>query len=398
MNGGAPTSRALDGRPVRIGVAGMGSAGQAFLPALAAHRGFVLAAFAEVEGDVRERMSAKLGIPSHATVDALVRHPGLDAIYVATPTALHADHVVRAAAAGLHVLVEKPMASNLDDASTMVEAAERAGIVLLVGHSHSYDLPIRRMRERIASGEFGAVRMAHTWCYTDWVRRPRRADELLDAEGGGVTFRQGAHQFDILRLLCGGRAASVRAKAFDWDPQRKVTGAHTVFIDFDDGPVATAVYNGYGGLDSRELGGGVSEWGFPLPLQGAAPPAPPRSPADELHAKQARAGHAILSGAPFQPFFGLTVASCERGDLRQSPDGLIAYSSQGRSEEPLRLDAPPRALVLAEFHDAISGRAAALHDGRWGMATLEVCVAALESSHTGREVRLRRQVALPPGL
>jgi phthalate 4,5-cis-dihydrodiol dehydrogenase len=389
--------RSRDGSAVRIGIVGMGLAGQSFLPALAAHAGFELVAFAEPALAVRERIASMHGVAAYESIDLLVRHPGLDALYIATPTTMHASHVRQAVAARLHVLVEKPMAANIEQAQTMVEAADREGVVLLVGHSHSYDLPIQRMRELIVSGELGRVRMVHTWCYTDWVRRPRRADELDDSEGGGVTFRQGAHQFDIIRLLCGGRAATVRAKVFDWDPQRAVTGAHSVFIDFDDGPAATVVYNGYGGLASSDLCFDISEWGFrqtsgerPRPVQSIGD----GSLDDELLAKQARAGSATLSGAPYQPIFGLTIVSCERGDIRQSPDGLIVHTAGGRRDIALPLDRSPRDLVLAEFHDAITGVTAPLHDGRWGLATLEVCVAALASSRSGREVSLKHQVAL----
>ena len=74
--------------------------------------------------------------------------------------------------------------------------------------------------------------MANTWAFTDWVYRPRRPEELDVAKGGGVTFRQGAHQFDILRYLCGGLARSVRAKTFDFDASRPTVGAHVAFVDF----------------------------------------------------------------------------------------------------------------------------------------------------------------------
>ena len=77
--------------------------------------------------------------------------------------------------------------------------------------AHGYDLPIQHMREIIAGGRLGRVRMIHTWNFTDWVYRPRRPDELLVESGGGVTFRQGSHQFDIVRLLGGGEVKSVRA-------------------------------------------------------------------------------------------------------------------------------------------------------------------------------------------
>ena len=68
-------------------------------------------------------------------------------------------------------------------------------------------------------------------------------------------------------------------------------------------------------------------------------------------------------------------------------------SRSGVREIVLPVDHSPRELVLDEFHAAITGTSPALHDGRWGLATLELCVAALESSRTGAEVRLREQIA-----
>ena len=75
---------------------------------------------------------------------------------------------------------------------------------LVVGHSHSFDAPILRTRELIASGAFGAVRMINALNYTDFLYRPRRPEELDTAQGGGAVFNQAAHQVDIVRLLGGG--------------------------------------------------------------------------------------------------------------------------------------------------------------------------------------------------
>jgi phthalate 4,5-cis-dihydrodiol dehydrogenase len=380
---------------VRIGVAGMGAAGQGFVAPLQDHAEFEWVALAEPAEDLRREFGAAHAVTAYPTLQEMLRHPGLDAVYLATPTELHAEHTVAVAEAGLHVLVEKPMAPTLAGGRAMVEAAERAGVVLLVGHSHSHDLPIRRMHELIASGELGPVGMANSWCYTDWVHRPRRPDELDASRGGGVTFRQGAHQFDILRLLCGGQGRSVRARSFDWDARRHTTGAHTVWIEFENGAVATAVYNGYGRFSTMDLCGDISEWGFRQP-----PASRPRhragaagSTQDELKAKRERARSAIPAQAPHQPFFGLTLVSCAGGDLRQSPDGLLVYDDNGTREIPLAADRSPRSLVLDEFAAAVSGRQAPLHDGRWGLATLEICVAAMHSAATGSEVRLHEQVA-----
>ena len=380
---------------IPIGVVGLGAAGRAFIPAILANPGFKLVAIAEPVADARASVAAEHGIEGYATVQAMLRYSELAAVYIATPTNLHPEHVALVCAAGKHVLVEKPMAVSLDEARAMIASAEQADVVLLVGHSHSYDLPIHRMREIIAGGTLGRVRMVNTWCYTDWVYRPRRPEELEVVKGGGVTYRQGSHQFDIIRLLCGGMTRSVRACTFDFDPGRRTIGAHIAFLDFEDGAAATAVYNGYGNFSSMDLCFNTSEWGFPQAPESRKParrPAPGVAPQDEVRAKQLRAMNAIQASAPGQPFFGMTLVSCERGDIRQSPRGLYVYSDQGQAEIELPTDRSPHTLVLAELHDAITGKTRALHDGRWGLANLEVCMAAIASSASSREVILHEQV------
>jgi phthalate 4,5-cis-dihydrodiol dehydrogenase len=380
---------------IRLGIAGMGAAGQAFVAALREHAVIEWVALAEPVDELRRHWEQQ-GIAAYSSVEAMLAHSGLDAVYIATPTPLHSQQVVQAAQAGKHVLVEKPMAQSLESARAMVDAAHRTGVVLLVGHSHSHDLPIRRMREVIESGELGVVGMVNTWCYTDWVHRPRRPEELEAALGGGVTFRQGSHQFDIVRLLCGGKARSLRARTFNWDPAHSTIGAHSVWIEFENGAAATAVYNGYGGFSSMDLCDGISEWGVrqpPASRESRSANVPSRSPEDELRAKRERAATAIPAQAPHQPFFGLTLASCERGDIRQSPQGLYIYQQSGMREIVLPTDRSPRQLVLDELCDAVAGRKPALHDGAWGLATLEICVAAIHSSMIGAEVQLHEQVA-----
>ena len=302
------------------GIVGMGAAGWAFLPAIRGNPAFRLAAVAEPVAGLRDDVAAETGVAVHADLAALLRQPDVDAVYVATPTDLHPEHVAQACAAGKHVLTEKPMAITVEQAQAMVDAAERAGVVLQVGHSHSYDLPIARMREIVRSRRLGRVRMIHTWNFTDWMARPRRPAELDIGQGGGVTYRQGAHQIDILRLIGGGLVKSVRATTFDWHASRRSIGAHTIYLNFSDGTAATAVYNGYGHLPGSELTGGVGEWGVPeMPGRRVAPkPTAPLTPEQELAAKRKRARTAIPASAPHQPHFGLTLVSCERGDIRQS--------------------------------------------------------------------------------
>src|SRR2546428_11918539 len=96
------------------------------------------------------------------------------------------------------------MAPSLDEASGMVRAAEAHARHLLLCHPHSLDPPIRKIREIAQTGALGRIRMLHNWCFTDWLYRPRNTEELDTRLGGGVTFRQGSHQFDILRFIGGG--------------------------------------------------------------------------------------------------------------------------------------------------------------------------------------------------
>jgi phthalate 4,5-cis-dihydrodiol dehydrogenase len=377
---------------IGVGIVGVGAAAFAFLPAMRKSGRFRVAGLAEPDPHVRDAVAAETGVPGHADLAGLLRQPGIDAVYVATPTELHPEHVMQACAAGKPVLTEKPMAVRVEQALAMVEAAERAGVVLQVGHSHSYDPPIARMRAMVASGALGSVRMAHTWNFTDWMARPRRPAEFDVTQGGGVTYRQGAHQIDILRLIGGGLVKSVRAAMFDWDETRRSIGAHTIYLSFADGVAATAVYNGYGNFSGSELTSGVGEWGT-IEQARRAEPKVALSPEQELAVKRQRARGAIPSETPHQPHFGLTVVSCERGDIRQSPDGLLVYSAKGREEIALPKDWGPRDQVLAEFADAIDGKPVT-HTGRWGLANLEVCTAAIESSRTGREIELKHQIAV----
>jgi phthalate 4,5-cis-dihydrodiol dehydrogenase len=377
----------------KIGIVGMGAAGWAFVPAIRGSAAFELAAVAEPAADLRETVAKELGVAVYPDLQTMLEKAALDAVYVATPTELHPEHVALCCSAKKNVLTEKPMAIRVEQAQAMIAAAEKAGVVLQVGHSHSYDLPIARMREIVASGALGRARMIHTWNFTDWMARPRRAAELDVAQGGGVTYRQGAHQIDILRLLGGGLVKSVRATTFDWDASRRSIGAHTIFLNFADGTAATAIYNGYGFFPGSELTGGVGEWGEPSKPRASAKSSAPLSPEEELAAKRKRARNAIPANAPHQPHFGLTMVSCERGDIRQSPDGLLIYSDNGREEITLSKEVSPRDLVIAEFARAIEGKAVT-HTGHWGLANLEVCTAAIESSRTGKEIELKYQVAV----
>src|SRR4051794_24927249 len=110
---------------VPIGIVGLGAAGRAFIPAILANPGFKLVAIAEPVAEVRASVAAEHGVEGYPTEAAMLQHPGLAAVYIATPTDLHPEHVSLACAAGKHVLVEKPMAVSLDEARAMIASAQQ---------------------------------------------------------------------------------------------------------------------------------------------------------------------------------------------------------------------------------------------------------------------------------
>src|SRR5213075_3495575 len=109
-----------------------------------------LVAAADPRPEARARFVQDFSGAAYATVEELCADPAVEIVYVATPHQHHARHAALAAQHGKHLLVEKPMALTLDDCAAMIEAAKRAEVQLIVGHSHSFDAPILRARDLIA--------------------------------------------------------------------------------------------------------------------------------------------------------------------------------------------------------------------------------------------------------
>ena len=396
----------MTGTPRRWGVAGLGRAFTLMLPTFVADPRVRLCAAADPRAEARARFTADFDAPAYATVDELCADPAVDVVYVASPHQMHASHAIAAARHGKHVLVEKPMSLSLTDCTRMIDAASAAGVQLVVGHSHGFDAPIARARALIDTHTFGPVRMIHAFYYTDFMYRPRRPEELDTAQGGGAVWNQAAHQVDIVRLLAGGRATSVRALTGNWDAKRNTEGAYSALLTFEGGSFASLTYNGYGYFDSDEFCDWIGELGMRKSAgnHGVARRALRAAPdaAAEVALKNARnyGGSAYRSAAITDPatqahqHFGTFLISCEGGDLRPMPHGVMVYDAAGARLEALPPPTVPRVEVIDALERAIASGLPALHDGRWARATLEVCAALLESARTGVEVALHQQVSV----
>jgi phthalate 4,5-cis-dihydrodiol dehydrogenase len=389
--------------PLKLGVIGLGRAFTLMLPTFAAHPRIKMVAASDPRPDARERFAAEFGAKVYADAESLCADPAVQAVYVASPHQFHVEHVKLAATHGKHVLVEKPMALTTDDCLEMIAAAKTAGIKLLVGHSHSFDLPYLRASEMIRSGDYGRVCMINALNFTDFMYRPRRPEELDTKAGGGVVFSQAAHQVDIVRLLVGAKATSVRAFTGRWDPKRPSEGAYNAQINFDNGCFASLTYSGYAHFDTDEFNGWSGELGQRRDADASYGRARQALRAattvtEEIEMKNRRAYGLTgsdafrLSGEISHNHFGLVVASCERADLRPMPRAVMVYDDDARHVEELAAPKIPRAEVVDELYDAAILNKPPLHSGEWGLATLEICLAILESAAGRREVELKHQV------
>ncbi|MEO7404970.1 MAG: Gfo/Idh/MocA family oxidoreductase [Burkholderiales bacterium] len=386
--------------PIRLGVVGLGRAFTLMLPTFLRDPRVKLVAGCDPRDAARAQFARDFAAPVYADLDALVRDPAVEAIYIASPHQLHAQQTRLAAQHGKHVLVEKPMALSLAECDAMSHDCAAAGVHLIVGHCHSFDSPYLRAREIIATGELGRVRMIQAINYTDFLYRPRRPEELRTEEGGGVVFSQAAHQVDVVRLLAGSRVRRVRAITGSWDPRRPTEGAYAALMWFEDGAFASLTYNGYGHFDSDEWSGWIGEMGAPKNPQdyGAARRrlATARSPAEEarLKASSTFGGPTYVPPSPNAPtppanqHFGPVIVSCEQGDVRPMADGVWVYGNAMKEHRPLPAPAVPRFEVIDELCAAILDGFRPFHDGPWAKATLAVCLALLDSARGERDVAL----------
>lgn len=390
-------------RRLRLGVAGLGRGFILMLPVLTAHPKLRIVAAADPRPEARARFAADFNARVYDSVEALCADADVEAVYIATPHQFHAQDALAAAAAGKHMLVEKPLALRLEDCAAMIAVAKRAGVHLLAGPSHGYDAPVAETRRLIASGAYGKLGLITALQYTDFMYRPRRPEELDTAQGGGVIFSQGAHQVEIVRLLAGGLATSVRA-ATSTAGTRPSEGAYTAFLSFANGAAATLTYSGYNHFDSDELCGWISEAGMPKdPARYGAARTALRAVTSQ-DAEAALKAERAYGGKHYAPpvaegrlheHFGFVVASCETADLRPMPHGVMVYADDERALRPLPKPELPRAEAIDELYDAVVHGKPPVHSGEWAMATLEVCLAILRSAQEGREIALSHQVPVP---
>lgn len=296
------------------------------------------------------------GVPLFATLDAMFASLRPDGLIVATPNQLHLANSLAAVAAGIPVLVEKPIADDLDDARRLVEAAERANVPLAVGHHRRHNPKIVAAKAIVASGRLGRIVSVHA---SFWLAKP---DAYFDVAwrrepGGGPVLINLIHDIDLLRHLCG-EVEEVQALASNAVRGNPVEDCCVALLRFASGALGTVTVS-----DAI-----AAPWSWELTA--AENPAFPQTGEASLQ----------IGGT----LAALAVPSLDLWSYDGKPDWMAPLVV--RREMAPALD--PLDLQIAQFCRVVRGREPPLVSGRDGLETLRLVAAIHAAARSGAAVRL----------
>jgi myo-inositol 2-dehydrogenase/D-chiro-inositol 1-dehydrogenase len=198
---------------VRIGVVGLGRLGRRHAENLAFRVAGVrvVAAASPIETERAWAEASLAGAATYAGLPELLTHPGLDAVWLATPTSLHADHAIAAIEAGKHVFCEKPLALDPADCDRAVAAAAgRPGQVVMVGFMRRFDAAYAEAKRRVDAGELGEIFAIR--CVSEDPIDPDGFFVRFAPTSGGIFLDCCIHDIDLVRwMLNGAETSSVTA-------------------------------------------------------------------------------------------------------------------------------------------------------------------------------------------
>ncbi len=339
---------------LKFALVGCGRISRKHVDAIAKAPNARLVAVCDLKLERAKALGDKLGIPSFENMDDMLRAmPQIDVVNVLTPTGYHAEHVVRVAKHGKHVVVEKPMALRLEDADEMILACDRAGVRLFVVKQNRYNVPVQRLRRALEAGRFGKLVMGTVrvrWCRRQdyYDQDPWRGTWELD---GGVLANQASHHVDLLMWMLG-QVESVFA----------MTATRLVNVETED-TAAVVLRFSSGALGIVEATTATR----PVDLEGSISILGERGTV-------VIGGFAVNELETWKFEEPLPEDATVIEESRTKPDNVYGFGHQSFIENVVK---------------TIRGQGAALVDGLEGRKSIEVINAIYESVQTGREVQLR---------
>lgn len=191
--------------PLRWGIVGTGIAAS-FVEGLRLHTGQIPTAVTSFREARARAFSQTYDVPHvSASVSQLVQRTDVDVIYVASPNALHREHALQAIDAGKHVLIEKPIGLNADEATEILNAARRAGVLAMEGLWTRYLPQSSLIRKVLSAGIIGEVHFVET--HFGFIAPTEESNRLWDPVGGGALFDAGVYCLSFIEEVLGATAA-----------------------------------------------------------------------------------------------------------------------------------------------------------------------------------------------
>lgn len=248
----------MQAKTLKVGMIGAGGIGRVHMETFAKTEGAEIVAVTDVNREAAEKAAKEYGIARvHDSAEKLIEDPDLDAVIIGVPNKWHAPLAVKALQANKHVLLEKPMAINLDSAKQIVRKQQESGKIVMISHQMRWEWLAQKVREQTEKGELGRIYSAKA----GWFRRKgipgwgtwftKKAES-----GGGPLIDIGVHMLDLSLYLMGNpKPMSVTGAVYaefgprkrgigtwgkpNWDGYFDVEDLATAWIRMEDGSTLT---------------------------------------------------------------------------------------------------------------------------------------------------------------
>ncbi len=339
--------------PIGFGVIGAGSIGKVHAEAITAMPGAKLLAVCGREARRTSEFAARFNATAYTDYEQFLAHPGLQIVNICTPSGLHAEQGCQAAAAGKHLLVEKPIEITLERADKLIRTCDEAKVKLGVIFQSRLMPAVQRLKRALDDGKFGRLMMGDA--YIKWSRAPEYYAAgswhgTLALDGGGALINQAIHTLDLLRWMMGPAETVFAMKGALRYPQIEAEDTLVGTIRFQNGALgvieaATSVVPGF----RRRL---------------------------EISGEH---GTVILDGD--------VITHWSLPGESESASDSIAQLTDG-SADPKAISTEGHRLQIEEMMRAVSEDREPFVSGREGRLSLELVEALYHSANTGQAVRV----------
>lgn len=339
-------------RKIKIAVVGCGRISPKHFESIHRHRDDLeLAAICDIDEEVLRRHEEKLGVPAYRRYEEMLEKEALDLVALCTPSGLHPEQTILAAKHGVHVVTEKPMATRWQDGLAMVRACDEAHVRLFVVKQNRKNPTLQLLKRAVSEGRFGRIYMVHLNVF--WTRPQSYYDSAkwrgtweLD---GGAFMNQASHYVDLLDWLIG-PVASVHA----------MTGTLARNIEVEDTGVLNIRWRN-GALGSMA----VTMLTYPKNYEGSI---------------------TILGEKGTVRVGGVAVNEIQHWEFSDEREYDAEINQANYQTSSVYGFGHP--VYYANVIDVLRGRAEPDTDGREGLKSLEILIAAYLSARDGRTVAL----------